>query len=357
MSVTEERPRGWPATFSAICDTHRGRLVRWLAAMFGPHDAEDIAQEALVRLYARPTLLADDADPWPWLAVVARNVGRDLARHNAYARAVDAHELAELPCAGRVCEEVAARDDADRLARALRTLSPHDRALIRLRDLQDVPVVEIAARLGASDNAVRQQLFRARRRLQQAYLALGGERIGLLALLGLRLREFLRRHFPVLDSAGQASSAALGTLGPAAVVLAVGVVLGAVPNVRAPHHHAATPPAATTADRDVPARHGSAPTAVGVPPPRHRPGLAPGPADGWNVTSTSHLGPLSIEEADKHDRDPDGAPMYRTRTRYCVPLFADPTMGSNCVELRNQGPDTDHPPHNDTCYPDLWGCY
>jgi RNA polymerase sigma-70 factor (ECF subfamily) len=227
----------WGATFAEICDRHRGRLIRWLTSIFGARDAEDIAQEALARLYQRPTLLDPSLDAWPWLAVVARNVGRDMARHNAQSTTVDQDVLAAMPSGDSVHDQVVARDDADRLARALRSLTPRERAVITMRDFHDAAIGDIAEIFGINENAARQQLFRARRRLANAYVSLGGDRrIGLVALLGLRVREFVRRHAPYLDPFAT-SSAAIAAVIPALAVI-VSAVGGALPG--APSATAAT---------------------------------------------------------------------------------------------------------------------
>jgi RNA polymerase sigma-70 factor (ECF subfamily) len=237
-SESTQPHRDWPAAFSQICDAHRGRLVRWLTAIFGPHDAEDIAQEALARLYLRPGLIDDRSDAWPWLSVVARNVGRDLARHNAFTTTVDASHLSELPGETRVWDQVSARDDAERLAAALRCLNPQDRALIRRRDIQDQPIAEIAADVGASDNTVRQQLFRARRKLANAYLALGGDRtLGMAALVRLRCREFVRKYVPapVADAIGAASGLLISAIPAAAVAAGATAIITTYATQQPPH--------------------------------------------------------------------------------------------------------------------------
>jgi len=219
----------WRDAFSDICDRHRGRLSRWLSAIFGPTDAEDIAQETLVRLYTRPWLLDESADAWPWLSVVARNVGRDLARRNARSTSVDAVALAHVAADVVVLDEVVARDEGATLARALRSLTSRERTLIRLRDFDGASIGEISDLLGLNENAVRQQLFRARRRLAHAYVELGGDsRFGsLVAAFGLRLRELARRWTPLLEELGP-SAAALGIAVPAVAAL-VGGVAGLVP--------------------------------------------------------------------------------------------------------------------------------
>ncbi|HVF03824.1 MAG TPA: sigma-70 family RNA polymerase sigma factor [Frankiaceae bacterium] len=224
----ERPPDGWADEFTTICDSHRGRLVRWLTSIFGPRDAEDIAQEALTRLYVRPGLLDQDADAWPWLAVVARNVGRDMARHNALSTTVDATFLDQLPDDARVHDQVVARDDAERLALALRRISARDRALLHLRDVEGMPVGDLATRLGLNDNAVRQQLFRARKRLANAYVELGGDRRAGLALAFTRVREFARRHARFAEPLGTFASGAFASALPALAGIAGGLLIAAV---------------------------------------------------------------------------------------------------------------------------------
>ncbi|HEU0132455.1 MAG TPA: sigma-70 family RNA polymerase sigma factor [Mycobacteriales bacterium] len=257
----------WDDAFTALCDRYRLRLVRWVAAIFGARDAEDIAQETLVRLFQRPELLADDRDVWPWLAVVARNVGRDLVRHNAQSSAVDHLTLAEVPDAVAVWDHVVARDDAERLVRALRRLSARDRQLIRLRDVQGVSMAELAGLVGVTENTARQQLFRARRRLADAYTALGGDRqLGLLGTLGLRVREAFRRHWNALDALGVSSPGVLAAVVPclACVVGAAGAAVFGPPPAPAAAAALRTVPVAEARDlRDLP--HGVTAVRAGGP--------------------------------------------------------------------------------------------
>ena len=288
-------PPGWPDAFAAICQAHRGRLVRWLTAMFGARDAEDIAQEALTRLYVRPGLLDSEADAWPWLAVVARNVGRDLARHNAFTTAVDTGELDQLADGAGVHERAVARDDAERLALALRSISPRDRALIRLRDVDNISVADIAERLRMNDNAVRQQLFRAHKRLARAYLALGGDRrAGLVAVLGLKAREFLRRHGHLLNAFGPSSSGVLAMMAPAVAAI-VGAALLALPGFApsgAPHEIRASV-ARAAFERDVPTGSDRAREAAATAAARRR-ARAAAPRGPHHVLRQDY-GPVSVK--------------------------------------------------------------
>jgi RNA polymerase sigma factor (sigma-70 family) len=265
----------WAEAFHEICGRHRGRLIRWLTAIFGARDAEDIAQEALVRLYVRPGTVDEPADAWPWLAVVARNVGRDMARHNAQSTTVDNDHLAALPANVAVLDQVIARDDADRLARALRALTPRERAVIRLRDFEGTGITEIAELLGTNENAVRQQLFRARRRLASAYLALGGDRgAGLVAVLGLRVRALVRRYGQFLGDLSTNGAAALGAALPSLAVVG-GTLFVGTPTIAAAPPRWPAHAGADVAGRDA-AAHGTAGTGGGAhlraATPAHRAG-------------------------------------------------------------------------------------
>lgn len=268
-------PAEWRDTFTEICDRHRGRLIRWLSAIFGSRDAEDIAQETLTRLFLRPGLIDDSGDAWPWLAVVARNVGRDLARHNALSTPVDASSLAYVADDVRVCEEVLARDDAARIARAMHGLTPRERAVIRMRDFEGATIPEIAELLDINENAVRQQLFRARRRLATVYVDLGGDsRWGtLVATIGLRLRELARRVVPFGELGGPSAAAMVAWVPGLAAAIALGLGIGGDPLGDATTPAALEERAAGLVERGVDRL-----SAVGVSldlagAARHRPGL------------------------------------------------------------------------------------
>ena len=298
----EAPPAEWRETFADICDRHRTRLVRWLSSIFGARDAEDIAQETLTRLCERPDLLETGRDPWPWLAVVSRNVGRDLARRNARSLAVDATTLAEVADPVVVADQVVARDEGARLAAALRGLSTRERAVIKMRDFQGMPMADIAEMLGSSENAVRQQLFRARRRLADSYLDLGGDRRpSLVALLGLRVRELARRLNPFANHVDGATTAAALLALPAVAAAVAGGLVAIVPGLGGDGHpRTATPPAAYAAPLATPP--GVVPVAspgVSLADPRGPAGPPPKP----RPTVTKDIGPahLHAEPEDPFD--------------------------------------------------------
>ncbi len=160
--------------FYAECRAYAYRLARrW----FGAGEAEDIAQEVMVRLVRHLPNLDLSQPVQPWLATVTRNVGIN-ARRDRHDIAVETPALEQsLGPAPDVPQLTAERADQLRFLRAaLRRLSPPDAELIAAHEVDGRPLVDIARASGADANAIRQRLFRARHRLRMHYAALGGPR-------------------------------------------------------------------------------------------------------------------------------------------------------------------------------------
>jgi RNA polymerase sigma-70 factor (ECF subfamily) len=162
--------------FDEIYARYRDRLRRFAIAAYGRAEADDIVQEAMLRAYASFARYDGQRDAWGWLTAIVRNVARDRA---ARPQPVPVPEVGGA--AADACDDVAERH----LVRtALGRLSESDRDVLVLRECEDLTFVELAALLGRSENTLRQQVFRARRRLAAAYTALGGRACG--ALWSLR---------------------------------------------------------------------------------------------------------------------------------------------------------------------------
>jgi len=117
--------------------------------------AEDVAQEAFARLYARWPKIRSYERPGAWVRRVAIRVAvRQKGRQPRQAPNRD--ELVASPDAAGL--------DID-ILRALSTLSPMQRAAVVLHYLHDLPVAEVAAELGCREATARVHLHRARPRL------------------------------------------------------------------------------------------------------------------------------------------------------------------------------------------------
>ena len=130
--------------FRALCIVTRNR-----------HEAEEIAQDAFVRVLERWDRVGAMADPRGYLYLTAMNVFR-----NRYRRSVLAAKRT-LGLAPSVDDAIAAVDERDAAARALGGLSPRQRAAVVLMDLLDLSSEEAARMLGIRPSTVRMHVSRA----------------------------------------------------------------------------------------------------------------------------------------------------------------------------------------------------
>lgn len=140
---------------------------------------EDLAQETFLKTW-RALAQFDGRAPFEhWISRIAVRTALDHLRREKRRR----NEIA-LPDLGADAldwlrspdekNEVDSRDAAEILHRALRQLSPVDRAVITMQELQGCSVKEIAAALGVSGVAVRVRALRARAKLKRALETMAG---------------------------------------------------------------------------------------------------------------------------------------------------------------------------------------
>ena len=130
-----------------------------------PSEAEDIAQDALLRAWRRRSTLREADRRNQWLATIVRN---EAFRQHARVRpdptaAIETHEGAED------AQVVATVERAD-LHAALDALNDRDRQLLELRYAEDMTQSAIARRLGIPEGTVKVRLHRARIKLRRAYV-------------------------------------------------------------------------------------------------------------------------------------------------------------------------------------------
>lgn len=144
-------------------------LARWL--LHGGADAEDVAQEAMLRAYRFfPGFHGGDARAW--LLQIVRNSCYTWMEKNRRAKDMAEFDEQVHGKASATPEALAiAGDDRERLTRALESLPARVREIIVLRELEGCSYKEIATIASIPIGTVMSTLSRARRQLQ---LALGG---------------------------------------------------------------------------------------------------------------------------------------------------------------------------------------
>lgn len=149
--------------------------IRALCAMrlHDGFEAEDACHETLLRAHQHIGQLRRDADPWPWLSTIARNVCTDIHRARARLTPTDQPASAEVLSPE---EEADRRARSDVVADAIRRLPGRYRTHLWWRDCEGWSYGDIAAASGTTVGAVRSVLSRAREELRSSVRAVAVEK-------------------------------------------------------------------------------------------------------------------------------------------------------------------------------------
>ncbi len=148
-----EAPRG----FEEYVEARQAGLLRTAYLLTGHRqDAEDLVQQALVKVVPHWDRIDGDPDPYVRRVLVRENISRWRRRRW---REVLGHDTPEPD----TVDDPTGRLD---LRRALLGLAPRQRAVVVLRFLEDRSVAETAAALGVTEGTVKSQTRDALARLR-----------------------------------------------------------------------------------------------------------------------------------------------------------------------------------------------
>ena len=150
-----------PASFEEFFVAEREALYGSLCLVTrNRHEAEELTQEAFVRVLERWDRVSELDDPRGYLYRTAMNAFRSRYRRALLA----AKRTLGVAPADR---EIGAVDDRDEAVRALATLSPRQRAAVVLTDLLGFPSEEAASMLGIRASTLRMHASRAHAALKE----------------------------------------------------------------------------------------------------------------------------------------------------------------------------------------------
>jgi len=156
-------------TIAAECLLRRHFRASFLVALATVRDraeAEDVCQEAFIRALSR---LQDCRSPdrfGAWLATIVRNVGHNSRRHRHLRRTEPLADHTYLKAVGQTDDSIQRRELRETLLGALGRLSPMQREVVLLHDLEGLRHREVGAQLGLSEAMSRRHLSDARATLR-----------------------------------------------------------------------------------------------------------------------------------------------------------------------------------------------
>jgi RNA polymerase sigma-70 factor (ECF subfamily) len=176
MAAIGEQSLRWFSAERAVAEPDLAALVRdyspllyrvALSLLRNPAEAEDVVQDAFLRVLQRRRELAAVVEVRPWLVRITWNLAIDRIRRQRPQQMDDAFAAglvsAELPAdqaleeAGRIRQVLA----------AMERLPQRERQALLLSAMDELSTAEIGAVLGKSESSVRSLLFRARTHLHQ----------------------------------------------------------------------------------------------------------------------------------------------------------------------------------------------
>jgi RNA polymerase sigma factor (sigma-70 family) len=151
----------WQGFYDELATTRYSAVLAYAMALTGQRaTAEDLVQEALVKVFSTPRRLASAAESYVRRAIATLYVD-DARRAALFDRTARRMGWGEEPLADAPVEP------ADELEGALARLSPQVRTCVVLRFYEDLTAPQIAERLGIATGTVKRYLHEASAELRQ----------------------------------------------------------------------------------------------------------------------------------------------------------------------------------------------
>ena len=169
------------ASFEEAFRLYQGAIYNYTLRMLGePEAAYDATLASFEKAYKAWQRLPADADVRAWLYRIATNTCLDELRRRKIIRWQPWDNFIAVFHPKQVAQdnperEVVRGERAALVRRALTKLPANYRAALVMRECQGLSCEEIGDALGISRGAAKLVLLRARRKLKEAYLSLGGE--------------------------------------------------------------------------------------------------------------------------------------------------------------------------------------
>lgn len=137
--------------------------------MCNVQDAEDMVQEAYLKLWNRRDELTEIVNIEAYCVILVKNLCHDALRRCRPDEERQAAEELILPTDDDIADKIEQRDEADHVRKLISELPERQRRIILMRDVDDCSYEEIEKITGLSSTNVRVLLSRARKKIREQF--------------------------------------------------------------------------------------------------------------------------------------------------------------------------------------------
>jgi RNA polymerase sigma-70 factor (ECF subfamily) len=175
--LVERLRAGDAAAFKELVDRYQSRVLSLIWGILrDPNHVEDIAQQVFVKIFFSINQFDCRSSLYTWIHKIAVNECFDFLRKKRTRKVVYECETMssedESSALDRAVDCAPALEDTlvqrEFVLRLLNELSPEDRSLLLLKEVEGYSVEELSAMTGMNENTVKVRLFRARKKAADA---------------------------------------------------------------------------------------------------------------------------------------------------------------------------------------------
>ncbi len=128
-----------------------------------PEDAEDAVQETLVKLWMVRDRIENAAGIKKMASVICRNVSLNMLRKSKLSVSIEKVEDITMP--GNPHDRLEERESRQKLKRSIHSLNDKQRAILRMRNVENMTYADIAKVIGTSESSIRGMISKTRKLL------------------------------------------------------------------------------------------------------------------------------------------------------------------------------------------------
>jgi len=172
--LVEALKRGEKWAYEKLYSEYAPRIGSVAKSFLGADDVDDVVQEVMIRIFKGIKKFRGDSQLSTWIHKITVNVCKDMLMKYKKRREIltDFSENEEGPYYQPKAHEDVFRDTfneitIEKVLKAIERLSPEDRLLIKLRDIDELSYEEISKIMGKPLGTVKSRLHYARKRLRE----------------------------------------------------------------------------------------------------------------------------------------------------------------------------------------------